>query len=652
MSNSSNNVVGGNAPSVNTAVEARDQTSNEAENQQPAKLFIGGLSYLTSEDSLRAYFETFGEVKRTEVLRDPVTCRSRGFGFVTFVDSSSADAVLEHPEPHELDGRTVQAKKAVPRTSVSSSPRESDNSGGHNSHRSSGAGSNNNRSNSTSSAPVDPSNGAPVIENKLFVGGLFYATGHESLRKYFEKYGEVINAEVVYNRNTKTSRGFGFVVFRDPASVDSVLNESTMHNIDGRQVEIKRCFMRQSRKGNAGHVNNKKGIHGKGHNVPRQGQQYSAQAIQPPAPNMSAGGGTSVQQVLVQQPSGELRTQQMVRPMRYYETAPDPTKGGPTHLPAQGGAIPPQAYGIGPQSSSVGGVPPGKNVMLDGNLPVPGADGRLPNIPPMPYGVNGAQLGYQNQGQNQFQGQPQVYGGGDMGYGAMHPPAGGMNGLAAQMGGMSMQQRRSGAPQVPQGSFPGFMNQQQQHLPAHQGGMRGGVSNVQQYPPQAQLQETAPSGKPLTYAERLLGRSASEQPKKTLVKSATSPSPSDPIAVPGKSGGIGLLRATSDSVVSNPSVGGAATMAGASSLTSSDFAFPSALSWGSLGSDNIKDRAGSLGNLTEESASPLLTSTDGPSSLPSWNDWLGSAASMAIGGENVNAKETAAQSSKSFSSFF
>ena len=607
-----------------TSAPARVNTSSSdpvddasPENQQPTKLFIGGLSYLTSEDSLRAYFESFGEVRRTEVLRDPVTCRSRGFGFVTFVHSSSAEAVLEHGDPHELDGRTVQAKKAVPRTSVTTSPSGSDSNSSQNHKNNANS---HNRMHHTNSASSDPGNGAPVIENKLFVGGLFYATGHESLRKYFEKYGEVINAEVVYNRNTKTSRGFGFVVFRDPASVDKVLSESTMHNIDGRQVEIKRCFMRQSRKGNMGHNNNgnKKGGHKGFQGGRQQGQQYPL----PPGGNIvSNGTGTSVQRVLVQQPSGELRTQQMVRPsVRYYETAPDANKGGPTHVPAP--AAP--RYNMQHRGTDESG---GSN---DGYIP-PNAG--LPNVQ-MQYN-SGSGRSYPDQ----FRGQPPMYANNNQGVG----------GITSQMGDVTMQQQQfyggapnqgySGAPPQPppphQQQYHGYHGQPppppHQNMPYQQ--QSGFVPN--QGP---KISNPPPGGKPLTYAERLLGRSTSEQvpPKKQLTtKSETAPpvtmNPA-PSFAPMDGSGIGLLRGTS-----------VPTNALSTSAPQTEFAFPSSLMWGDAGS---KDRAGSLGNLTEESASPLLASTDTPS-LPSWNDWLGSAASLAIGGEEGNARA----GSGSFSTF-
>ncbi|KTG38258.1 hypothetical protein cypCar_00033457 [Cyprinus carpio] len=73
---------------------------------RPRKMFIGGLSWQTSPDSLRDYFSKFGEIRECMVMRDPTTKRSRGFGFVTFADAASVDKVLAQPH-HELDSKTV-----------------------------------------------------------------------------------------------------------------------------------------------------------------------------------------------------------------------------------------------------------------------------------------------------------------------------------------------------------------------------------------------------------------------------------------------------------------------------------------------------------------------------------------------------------------
>uniref|UniRef100_A0A8C7GFT7 Musashi RNA-binding protein 2b n=1 Tax=Oncorhynchus kisutch TaxID=8019 RepID=A0A8C7GFT7_ONCKI len=80
----------------------------------PGKMFIGGLSWQTSPDSLRDYFTKFGEIRECMVMRDPTTKRSRGFGFVTYVDAASVDNVLAQ-QHHELDSKTIDPKVAFPR---------------------------------------------------------------------------------------------------------------------------------------------------------------------------------------------------------------------------------------------------------------------------------------------------------------------------------------------------------------------------------------------------------------------------------------------------------------------------------------------------------------------------------------------------------
>ncbi|OON23713.1 hypothetical protein X801_00373 [Opisthorchis viverrini] len=87
---------------------------NGVDSNDPGKMFIGGLSPTTTADKLREYFQRFGEVKECMIMRDPLTKRSRGFGFVTFCDSVCVEKVLESA-PHFLDSKKIDPKLAVPR---------------------------------------------------------------------------------------------------------------------------------------------------------------------------------------------------------------------------------------------------------------------------------------------------------------------------------------------------------------------------------------------------------------------------------------------------------------------------------------------------------------------------------------------------------
>ena len=70
------------------------------------KLFIGGISWETTEEKLSEHFSSYGEVTQAAVMRDKLTGRPRGFGFVVFADPAVVDRALQ--DPHTLDGRTVR----------------------------------------------------------------------------------------------------------------------------------------------------------------------------------------------------------------------------------------------------------------------------------------------------------------------------------------------------------------------------------------------------------------------------------------------------------------------------------------------------------------------------------------------------------------
>lgn len=80
------------------------------------KLFVGGLSWGTDDQSLRAAFEKFGVVEDATVIADRDTGRSRGFGFVTFLDDSAAEAAISGMNGASLDGRTLNVNEAQERS--------------------------------------------------------------------------------------------------------------------------------------------------------------------------------------------------------------------------------------------------------------------------------------------------------------------------------------------------------------------------------------------------------------------------------------------------------------------------------------------------------------------------------------------------------
>ncbi len=82
---------------------------------QKQNLFVGSLAYATTDDSLKAFFEQIGEVERAMVAKERETGRSRGFGFVTFVDEANNQKAVDQLNGQELDGRAITVTVARPR---------------------------------------------------------------------------------------------------------------------------------------------------------------------------------------------------------------------------------------------------------------------------------------------------------------------------------------------------------------------------------------------------------------------------------------------------------------------------------------------------------------------------------------------------------
>lgn len=76
------------------------------------KLFVGGVSWNTTEDALRKAFETFGVVTEAKIITDRETGRSRGFGFVTFADTNEAMVAISKMDGTELDGKIIKVNEA------------------------------------------------------------------------------------------------------------------------------------------------------------------------------------------------------------------------------------------------------------------------------------------------------------------------------------------------------------------------------------------------------------------------------------------------------------------------------------------------------------------------------------------------------------
>ncbi|KAL3536270.1 hypothetical protein ACH5RR_004731 [Cinchona calisaya] len=192
-----------------------DEGSNfEEDEEEPSfspdlKLFVGNLPFSIDSAALAGLFERAGNVEMVEVIYDKVTGRSRGFGFVTMSTIEEVEAAEQQFNGFELEGRALR---------VNSGPPPSKREGG--SFRGAREG-----------ASFDNS-------NRVYVGNLAWGVDNLALETLFSEQGKVMEAKVVYDRDSGRSRGFGFVTY---SSADEVINAiESLNGVDlnGRAIRV------------------------------------------------------------------------------------------------------------------------------------------------------------------------------------------------------------------------------------------------------------------------------------------------------------------------------------------------------------------------------------------------------------------------------
>ncbi|KAK5168862.1 uncharacterized protein LTR77_006171 [Saxophila tyrrhenica] len=214
------------------------------------KMFIGGLNWETTDQSLKEYFSQYGDVVDCQVMRDGATGRSRGFGFLTFKDPKTVNIVMV--KEHFLDGKLIDPKRAIPREEQERTA-------------------------------------------KIFVGGVSQECTDVEFREFFEAYGRVLDATLMMDKDTGRPRGFGFVTFDNEAAVDRTLEGPLA--IHGKMIEVKRAEPRGNLRDGEG------GGHGKfgrgGRQMPFNTHTNDAQQNQ--AMGQQNGGGNNMSPAMMAQ---------------------------------------------------------------------------------------------------------------------------------------------------------------------------------------------------------------------------------------------------------------------------------------------------------------------------------------------------------------
>jgi cold-inducible RNA-binding protein len=90
------------------------------------------------------------------------------------------------------------------------------------------------------------------MAKKLFVGGLNWKTTDDGLQSAFERFGEIVEAKVITDRETGRSRGFGFVTFTQDEAAESAINDMNGAQLEGRTIQVNEAQQKGFRSGGGG----------------------------------------------------------------------------------------------------------------------------------------------------------------------------------------------------------------------------------------------------------------------------------------------------------------------------------------------------------------------------------------------------------------
>ncbi|KAK2119081.1 Heteroproteinous nuclear ribonucleoprotein A1 [Saguinus oedipus] len=157
------------------------KSESPKEPEQLRKLFIGGLSFETTDESLRSHFEQREMLTDCVVMRDPNTKRSRGFGFVTYATVEEVDAAMN--KATQSGWKTCGTKESC-------------------------------------------------LKRRF------------SKTRFFEQYGKIEVIEIMTDRGSGKKRGFAFVTFDDHDSVDKIVIQK-YHTVNGHNCEVRKALSKR-----------------------------------------------------------------------------------------------------------------------------------------------------------------------------------------------------------------------------------------------------------------------------------------------------------------------------------------------------------------------------------------------------------------------
>ncbi|XP_071734737.1 RNA-binding protein CP29B, chloroplastic-like [Rutidosis leptorrhynchoides] len=227
---------------VSSSFELDKELSSDGDEQQQRsnfsadlKVYVGNLPWNVDSAALAELFQRAGNVEMVEVVYDKISGRSRGFGFVTMSSVQEVEAATRQFNGYELEGRQLRVNSGpAPNKGESSFRGQRD--GGRGSFGSEG---------SRGGGYGGGGGGRSSDTNKVYVGNLAWSVDNLALETLFQEQGNVMEARVVYDRDSGRSKGFGFVTYGSADDVNKAIESLDGLNVDGRNIRVSVAEARQ-----------------------------------------------------------------------------------------------------------------------------------------------------------------------------------------------------------------------------------------------------------------------------------------------------------------------------------------------------------------------------------------------------------------------
>ncbi|KAL6720857.1 nuclear localization sequence binding protein [Lecanora helva] len=195
-------------------MQKKFKADSEVEQSHKKNLFVGQLSYNVDEEWLTREFEQFGELSRVKIMVERETGRSRGFGYVEYVNIEDGEKAHAAMHGKDIDGRTINVDFSKPRGEPGAPRQERQD-----------------RSKIYGDTPSAPS-------DTIFVANLPFEVTQEAVGDAFAKHGEVLGVRLPTDQNSGNPKGFGYVQFGSIDEAKEAFDKMKGAVIMGRPVRL------------------------------------------------------------------------------------------------------------------------------------------------------------------------------------------------------------------------------------------------------------------------------------------------------------------------------------------------------------------------------------------------------------------------------